>query len=68
MSSHNKPLVPTEPVADEWGFYDPDRAGLAALFEKLDARQTPSREVPSREDALKMAASMREAGELRQEN
>jgi hypothetical protein len=63
MPSHNKPIVPAEPVADEWGFYDPDRAGLAALFEKLDARQ-----VPSRDDALKMAASMREAAELRKEN
>lgn len=61
MPSQNKLAVPAPPVVDEWGIYDPDRAGLAALFEKLEA-------VPSREDALKLAASMREAGELRKEN
>lgn len=58
MPSHDKPLVQGEPVVDEWGIYDPDRAGLAAVFEKL-AR------VPSPEDAREMAASMRQAADLR---
>jgi hypothetical protein len=29
------------PAVDEWGVYDPQQAGLAALFAKLDAKKTP---------------------------
>ena len=28
------------PAKDEWGVYDPQQAGLAALFAKLDTRET----------------------------
>ena len=28
------------PAKDEWGVYDPQQAGLAALFARLDARET----------------------------
>jgi hypothetical protein len=38
MSAHHKPAEHTEPIVDEWGFYDPDRAGLAAVMARLEAR------------------------------
>jgi hypothetical protein len=38
MASHQNPGGYAQPIVDEWGIYDPDRAGLAAVFEKLDAR------------------------------
>ena len=28
------------PAKDEWGLYDPQQAGLAALFARLDAKET----------------------------
>ncbi len=36
-------VIPTSqllarPAKDEWGVYDPEQAGLAALFARLDAR------------------------------
>jgi hypothetical protein len=37
MSAQNK-SVATVPVVDEWGFYDPYRAGLSAVFDKLEAK------------------------------
>ena len=41
MSAHHKPIVHAAPVVDEWGIYDPDRAGLAAVFAKLEAKLAP---------------------------
>lgn len=35
----NTPMPPNRPPVDEWGIYDPEQAGLAALFERLDARR-----------------------------
>ncbi len=29
----------TRPAKDEWGVYDPQQAGIAALFARLDARE-----------------------------
>lgn len=29
---------PSRPAKDEWGVYDPEQAGLAALYARLDAR------------------------------
>jgi hypothetical protein len=29
---------PNRPVMDEWGVYDPQQAGLTALFARLDQR------------------------------
>ena len=29
---------PVRPVMDEWGVYDPQQAGLSALFARLDSR------------------------------
>lgn len=33
-----KSLVPKRPARDEWGVYDPEQAGLAALFARLEAK------------------------------
>ena len=30
------------PAKDEWGVYDPQQAGLAALFARLDKDSTPA--------------------------
>lgn len=38
MPLHDKLLVTAGPVVDEWGFYDPNRAGLAAVLDRLDAK------------------------------
>ena len=32
----NRP--PARPAKDEWGVYDPEQAGLAALYARLDAK------------------------------
>ncbi len=37
---------PTRPAKDEWGVYDPEQAGLAALFARLDARNPTVSERP----------------------
>ena len=29
---------PARPAHDEWGLYDPDQAGLTALFARLDSK------------------------------
>lgn len=31
----------SRPAKDEWGVYDPEQAGLAALFARIDARVKP---------------------------
>ncbi len=31
---------PVRPAKDEWGVYDPQQAGLAALFARIDSRST----------------------------
>jgi hypothetical protein len=33
---NSRPSVP--PAKDEWGVYDPQKAGIPALFARLDAR------------------------------
>lgn len=37
VTPRRQPL-PSRPAVDEWGMYDPEQAGLAALFARLDAR------------------------------
>lgn len=64
MSSHDKRIVDAQPFVDEWGIYDPEQAGVAALLARLDSRpQTPT----SLADARAMAVSMREAKKLSDE-
>jgi len=31
---------PARPAKDEWGVYDPQQAGLAALYARLDTKET----------------------------
>ncbi len=38
MPPPNQYGVNASPVVDEWGIYDPDRAGLAAVLQRLEAR------------------------------
>jgi hypothetical protein len=35
------------PAKDEWGVYDPQQAGLAALFARLDAKDKVSQAPPA---------------------
>lgn len=36
------PSTPERPAVDEWGVYDPERAGLAALYTRLSATPRPA--------------------------
>ena len=36
-----KPQAITRPAKDEWGVYDPQQAGLAALYARLDTMPVP---------------------------
>jgi phage I-like protein len=45
------------PAKDEWGVYDPQQAGLAALYAKLDARDPKAAPAPSAAPAAKPAES-----------
>jgi hypothetical protein len=36
------------PAKDEWGVYDPQQAGLAALFARLDTKETKTSSPASR--------------------
>jgi hypothetical protein len=51
----NTPLPSDRPPVDEWGIYDPEQAGLAALYQLLDTRRMKEPENKS------LAASMEEA-------
>jgi hypothetical protein len=31
-------IKPARPAKDEWGVYDPEQAGLAALYARLDTK------------------------------
>ena len=51
MSLPNAQLL-ARPAKDEWGVYDPQQAGLAALFARLDARDTnaPAPQPPAKKE------------------
>ena len=40
------------PAKDEWGLYDPQQAGLAALYARLDAKDTiaPAPQAPVKKE------------------
>jgi hypothetical protein len=52
MAMTPPPRSPAKPAMDEWGVYDPEQAGLAALFARLDekkgAPKTEDRPLPPR--------------------
>ena len=58
MSAREKTINSVRPAVDEWGIYDPEQAGLAAVIERMDARK---RAAMNAEDAAAMARSMRDA-------
>jgi len=53
----NRSLV-ARPAKDEWGVYDPQQAGLAALFARLDTKETkPAPALPAAPAAKPAAVS-----------
>ena len=47
-SDSKRPLPPSvsdRPVRDEWGIYDPEQAGFAAIFRKLNDVKKDDRDV-----------------------
>jgi len=42
MASREKRRAPLSPEEDEWGFYDPEEAGLPAVLGRLDAKSNES--------------------------
>ena len=49
---------PGRPAKDEWGVYDPEQAGLAALYARLDSKnQTPNPAVVKPVDRKDSAAA-----------
>lgn len=51
----------TRPAKDEWGVYDPQQAGLAALFARLDSKDAtaPAPEAPAVKTEIADAAPAR---------
>jgi hypothetical protein len=51
MAQPNPQLL-ARPAKDEWGVYDPQQAGLAALFARLDAKDTnaPAPQTPAKKE------------------
>jgi len=43
------------PAKDEWGVYDPQQAGLAALYARLDAKDPKAAAAPSATSAAPVA-------------
>lgn len=39
MRPRDKKTAPSRPAVDEWGIYDPEQAGLAAVIERIAARR-----------------------------
>jgi hypothetical protein len=62
MLSRPKSIRPVRPPVDEWGIYDPEQAGLAAVAARLESRRRAT--AVHRTDAESLAASMREANDL----
>lgn len=47
---------PVRPAHDEWGVYDPEQAGLSALFAKLDSKDSKAQDTPGDKLVAKSAA------------
>ena len=45
------------PAKDEWGVYDPEQAGLAALYARLDTKDPKATKVADPKAAPKTAAA-----------
>ena len=53
------------PAKDEWGVYDPQQAGLAALYARLDAKDPKAAAAPSPKPAAPAAESKTDAPRTR---
>jgi hypothetical protein len=53
------------PAKDEWGVYDPQQAGLAALYARLDAKDPKAAATPSTAPAAPAAESNSDAPRTR---
>lgn len=62
MPLQDKQFATAGPVVDEWGFYDPTRAGLEAVLDRLNARVTES---ISPSDPRTLVSSVREVRDRR---
>ncbi len=62
MLSRPKNGRPERPPVDEWGIYDPEQAGLAAVAARLESRRRAT--AVHTPNAESLAASMREANDL----
>lgn len=61
MAMTNTP-PPARPAKDEWGVYDPQQAGLAALYARIDARAPAVSAGPkSKDSAVFERPSLRDA-------
>ena len=60
MPTNDKTRYQAAPVVDEWGIYDPDRAGLAAVFARVDANERH----PLKSRAAAMATALRRESDL----
>ena len=45
------------PAKDEWGVYDPQQAGLAALFQRLDTAKDSHETTPASRLSMRAAAA-----------
>ena len=52
------------PAKDEWGVYDPQQAGLAALFAKLDNAAPPKEQTPVQKLEAKKAPEPKSTARL----
>ncbi len=57
LAPNDQTTAPSRPPVDEWGMYDPEQAGLAALYARL---QMIRRVANTPVDGRLIAASLRE--------
>jgi hypothetical protein len=56
MIMANTTSRPSRPAQDEWGVFDPQQAGLAALFARLDSNDAKAKAEAKAERAAATAA------------
>jgi hypothetical protein len=56
--AHDDRTKDVSPDEDEWGFYDPEQAGLPAVLGRLDAKSSES----AASYAARIARTLRDAG------
>jgi hypothetical protein len=62
MAASSRSRTNTRPAHDEWGVYDPQQAGLAALYARLEAKDgksAPALPIPAAKTETAEAAPAR---------